>query len=341
MILTEILRELGSEPWLSKGLPQAFGDGAIARSCQLLDGMRQSGHALLAQMEQLLGARQAAGPQGNSGAASFEGDSTAPGLPHLKASGALAFPPAARDILTGLKPWRKGPFMFGDVYVDTEWRSDWKWDRIAGQIAPLAGRRVLDVGCGSGYHLWRMLLEGADLGVGVEPFLVSTAQFYLCRGLVGSPPPRVGVLPLTLEELPPNSQCFDTVFSMGVLYHQRSPFDHLFQLKAALAPQGELVLETLIIPQEYGQILVPRDRYAKMRNVWFIPSLDELLHWVRRAGFVREAVLDITPTTLQEQRSTPWMTFESLEDFLDPQDPSRTVEGYPAPLRASLRAERN
>jgi tRNA (mo5U34)-methyltransferase len=306
-------------------------------------------------------------------------------LPQVDPSGALVFPEVSEEVLQGLKPWRKGPYYFGPTFIDTEWRSDWKWNRISAGISNLAGRRVLDVGCGSGYHLWRMLQDGAECALGVEPFLLNVAQFFLCRQLLDSQgqstpqanqppqgpstpqanqppqgpvhpwanqpsqgpstpqahqlPPRTAVLPLTMEQLPANGRCFDTVFSMGVLYHRRSPFDHLFDLKAALRNGGELVLETLIIPQTFGQVLVPRDRYAKMRNVWFIPNLDELLHWLTRAGFQNPQVLDVTQTSLSEQRATPWMTFESLQDFLDPDDPSKTIEGYPAPLRACIRAE--
>ncbi|MCK5863518.1 MAG: DUF1698 domain-containing protein, partial [Marinobacter adhaerens] len=50
--------------------------------------------------------------------------------------------------------------------------------------------------------------------------------------------------------------------------------------------------------------------------------------------------VDVTPTTTDEQRSTDWMRFNSLQDFLDPNDPSKTVEGYPGPLRATVIAEK-
>ena len=74
--------------------------------------------------------------------------------------------------LRALMPWRKGPFQFGDVFIDSEWRSDWKWQRLAAQI-DLAGQRVLDVGCGNGYFGWRMLQAGAREVVGVDPTLTT------------------------------------------------------------------------------------------------------------------------------------------------------------------------
>ena len=132
----------------------------------------------------------------------------------------------------------------------------------------------------------------------------------------------------------------DTVFSMGVLYHRRSPFEHLGELLDALRRGGELVLETLVVEGDAERVLVPADRYAMMRNVWFIPSPAAMLGWLRRAGFREARLVDVAATTTQEQRRTPWMRFESLADFLDPADPRLTREGYPAPLRAVFIASR-
>lgn len=246
---------------------------------------------------------------------------------------------ALESQLRQLHPWRKGPFGLFGLHIDTEWRSDWKWDRLKGGIGDLNGRLVLDVGCGNGYHGWRMAGAGAKLVIGLDPFLLYVAQYQAIRHFVGEAVPAY-VLPLGIEALPDGLAAFDTVFSMGVLYHRRSPLDHLLTLREALRPGGELVLETLIIEDSVSQVLVPEGRYAQMRNVWFIPSVPTLLGWLRKCGFVEEKVLDVTPTTIEEQRSTDWMTFKSLPDFLDKADASRTVEGYPAPVRAVVVAKR-
>lgn len=247
--------------------------------------------------------------------------------------------------LLQLSPWRKGPFQFFDTHIDTEWRSDWKWQRIAEHLAPLEGRTILDVGCGSGYHMWRMLGEGAHRVVGVDPSRLFLAQFqafkqYAQQSLNSQNKPlNIDLLPLRMEDVPRPLKAFDTTFSMGVLYHRKSPIDHLNELKDTLKPGGQLVLETLVIEGELGEVLMPEDRYAQMRNVWFLPSCDTLLLWARRAGFKNPRIVEKNITSLEEQRSTDWMTYQSLTDFLGAEDKTVTAEGYPAPLRATLIAE--
>ncbi len=236
-----------------------------------------------------------------------------------------------------LHPWRKGPFSVFGIFIDTEWRSDWKWNRLKNAIQPLQGKVVLDVGSGNGYHCLRMAGAGARLVLGIDPYLKNVVQFLALQKFVRQP--NTMVLPLALEQLSPIA-LFDTVFSMGVLYHRRSPFDHLFALKNLLKSGGELVLETLVIEGEKGQVLVPEGRYAKMRNVWFIPSPPTLQAWLRRTGFTEIRLVDVTETRSEEQHSTDWMRFESLPDFLDPNDDRLTVEGYPRPRRAIFLAHK-
>ena len=240
--------------------------------------------------------------------------------------------------LQALHPWRKGPFELFGVHVDTEWRSDWKWDRLLPGIAPLAGRRVLDVGCGNGDHCWRMLGEGAAEVIGVDPSPLFVVLFWAMQQYLRQD--DIWVLPAGIADVPAELAAFDTVFSMGVLYHRRSPLDHLAELRGALRPGGQLVLETLVIEGGPGDTLLPADRYARMGNVWFLPSCDTLLQWLARMGFEDARVVDVNRTTTDEQRSTDWMRFHSLAEFLDPQDAGSTIEGYPAPRRAIITAER-
>jgi len=243
---------------------------------------------------------------------------------------------ALRNLLLQLHPWRKGPFELFGIHIDAEWRSNLKWERLAGRIAPLEGRLVLDVGGGNGYYALRMIGAGARFVLSIDPSWLFVIQFLaISRYLPNTP---AFVAPLAIENLPTNMQVFDTVFSMGVLYHRRSPLQHLQELRSALKPGGQLVLETLVLHEDQPKVLVPADRYAKMRNVWFIASLPILQSWLEKAGFENIIVVDESVTTPEEQRRTDWMRFESLADYLDPSDAGKTVEGYPAPRRALLTA---
>ncbi|RAW93603.1 tRNA 5-methoxyuridine(34)/uridine 5-oxyacetic acid(34) synthase CmoB [Photorhabdus laumondii] len=242
------------------------------------------------------------------------------------------------NILRIFMPWRKGPFSLYGINIDTEWRSDWKWDRVLPHISPLTGRTILDVGCGSGYHLWRMVGEGAELAVGIDPTQLFLCQFEAVRKLLGNDQ-RAHLLPLGIEQLPALA-AFDTVFSMGVLYHRRSPLDHLWQLKNQLISDGELILESLVVEGDEHTCLIPGERYAQMRNVYFIPSAKMVKIWLEKCGFVDVKIVDQAVTATEEQRRTDWMKTESLSDFLDPTDSNKTIEGYPAPLRAILIARK-
>jgi tRNA (mo5U34)-methyltransferase len=234
--------------------------------------------------------------------------------------------------LRALIPWRKGPYEVFGIHIDTEWRSDWKWDRVLPHLAPLEGRTVLDVGCGNGYHCLRMHGAGARRVIGIDPSPRFVVQFYMLKKYLGDIP--VDVLPIGIEALPAAMEAFDTTFSMGVFYHRRSPMDHLRELRDTLRPGGELVLETLVIEGGAGEVLVPEGRYAMMNNVWFLPSAATLQIWLRKCGFTDVRLVDESVTTIEEQRSTDWMRFHSLADFLDPADHSLTAEGHPAPRRA-------
>ena len=238
--------------------------------------------------------------------------------------------------LRGLTPWRKGPFALFGIDIDAEWRSECKWARIAPHV-DLRGQRVLDVGCGNGYYGWRMRVAGAAVVVGIDPSLLAVVQhaaiaYYASRaGLDGNT-----VLPLRLEDLVPAAP-FDALFSLGVVYHRRDGAAHVRALAQHAHADSTLVLESIVVA---GKPLRPRRRYARMRNVYLVPTVARLREWLAAAGFRRSEVVSLAATTTREQRATPWMPFDSLADALAPGDPSRTVEGYPAPQRAVIVAGR-
>jgi len=242
-----------------------------------------------------------------------------------------------REGLMKFHPWRKGPFEIFGTYIDSEWRSDMKWERVIPHLESLEGKIILDAGCGNGYYCWRMAGAGASFVMGIDPMHLYVFQYFVLQNFIRSE--RVFVLPLSIEEFPPEIHCFDIVFSMGVIYHQKNPVEHLKRLKSFLKPGGTLVLETLVIQSEYEDILRPVGRYAKMKNVYFIPSVKKMESLLSHIGFREIANVDVTVTTVKEQRSTEWMKFESLSDFLNPRNPLETIEGYPAPVRALFTAK--
>lgn len=246
---------------------------------------------------------------------------------------AHALEPALKELM----PWRKGPYQLAHVKIDTEWRSDWKWNRVQPHITPLQNRTVLDVGCGNGYHLWRMRSMGASTVLGIDPGLLFMMQFQAVQRYINDS--AVSILPLTMETLPPNMRCFDTVFSMGVLYHRKDPIAHLAELMQSLNPGGELVLETLVALGEDESELPIDDRYARMKNIWTLPSVPLLARWMHEAGFTNIRCVSVDITSRLEQRTTQWMPYESLIESLDPENLSLTVEGLPRPRRAVMIAD--
>jgi tRNA (mo5U34)-methyltransferase len=242
---------------------------------------------------------------------------------------------ALEHALQGLHPWRKGPFHIAGVTIDTEWRSDWKWSRVAEALGDMSGQRVLDIGCGNGYFGWRMLNQGAREVIGIDPTLLFCMQHLAIQHFTEDA--RNWVLPLKVEELPATSQ-FDTVFSMGVIYHRRDPQAHVQQLAALTAPGGRVILESLVVDGD--RALVPDARYARMRNVWCVPTTHDLEAWLRAEQFTDVTTLNVGVTSCEEQRTTPWMRFESLLDALDPSEPNKTIEGHPAPTRALVIARK-
>ena len=253
----------------------------------------------------------------------------------LVAGGAAADRDRLAGTLKRLLPWRKGPLNLGGVFIDTEWRSDWKWSRIAPHV-DLEGKRVLDIGAGNGYFGWRMLDAGAREVVACDPTVLFWMQYRAIRHFTGDCSNLL--LPLKFEDLPGQAD-YDAAFSLGVLYHRREPLEHLQRIRDQIARGGTAVVETLIIPGNDDDELDPPDRYANMRNVHHLPTESRLLRWMAEAGFDDSQGVDATPTTIHEQRATEWMPFHSLAHALDEQGRA-TVEGHPPPTRATVVASR-
>lgn len=233
-----------------------------------------------------------------------------------------------------LIPWRIGPYRLGQLFIDSEWRSYMKWNRIAPLLRSTGGIRIADVGASNGYFLYKLAAKTPEVALGFDPIDRCWLQFAILQSILRVP--NVGFVPAGLSSLEAFPHFFDLILCMGVMYHQR---DHLAATRClfnATRPGGQVVIESLVIDRPGTTPLIPAERYAKMRNAWVIPTVDSLAWCMREAGFRSISLHRFGPVTPAEQRQTEWAPYESLADFLDPNDQTKTVEGYPAPHSAAV-----
>ena len=233
-----------------------------------------------------------------------------------------------------MKPWRKGPFRINELFIDSEWQSQIKYNLLEPHF-DLKGKVVGDIGCNNGYYLFRMLSQKPEKLIGFDPSAIYYSQFQFLDHFIKS---DIVYELLGVEHVEFYEHKFDTLFCLGVLYHRSDPVAMLKSLYKGLNKGGELILDTFMIDGEEEMCLTPRDRYSKIPNIYFVPTVNALKNWCLRAGFESVEVLEIMKTDLTEQRKTEWIDTQSLEDFLDPNDPEKTVEGYPAPKRVYIKA---
>ena len=249
---------------------------------------------------------------------------------------------AVKEGVEALIPWRKGPYSIAGYTIDAEWRSDRKWARIAAAIPDISGKRVLDIGCNSGYYMFRLLghalrqCGAPEAVIGIDP----SESFYYAFELLQALARRAELQyePLGVEEIEVFGESFDLVLCLGIVYHQRDPLSMLRSIRSVMRPNAVLILESQAIPGDDPVALFPFDRYAKARNIYFVPTASCMCAWLTRAGFRNVEIVSASEVTVDEQRRTTLAPYESLADFLNPEDPRSTVEGYPAPLRVAVRA---
>ena len=233
-----------------------------------------------------------------------------------------------------MHPWRKGPFQISETFIDSEWKSNLKYDLLRPHFN-LKDKIVGDIGCNNGYYLFKMMEDQPKRLVGFDPSGVTYCQFKFLDHFIQS---DITYELLGVEHVEFYEHKFDVLFCLGVLYHRADPIGMLKSLFKGLNEGGELILDTFMIDGEEDVCLTPRDRYSKMRNIYFIPTVPALKNWCYRAGFDEIEVLDMVKTEPSEQRRTEWINTQSLDDFLDKNDQNKTVEGYPAPKRVYIKA---
>ncbi|MCX6076893.1 MAG: tRNA 5-methoxyuridine(34)/uridine 5-oxyacetic acid(34) synthase CmoB [Campylobacterales bacterium] len=232
-----------------------------------------------------------------------------------------------------MMPWRKGPFEVCNTFIDTEWKSNIKYNLLRKHFN-LKEKKVADIGCNNGYYLFRMQEDAPKLLVGFDPSALYKTQFDFINHFVKS---EIVYELLGVEHLEFYEERFDVIFCLGVLYHRSDPVMMLKTLYKGLEKKGEVILDTFYIEGEGEMCLCPESSYSKIPNIYFVPTIAALKNWCLRAGFDSFEVLETSVTDANEQRKTSWIEGQSLEDFLDPNDSSKTVEGYPAPARVYVK----
>jgi tRNA (mo5U34)-methyltransferase len=239
-------------------------------------------------------------------------------------------------VMRDFMPWRKGPFNVFGTYIDAEWRSERKWNRVLPVLPDLRGKVVADIGCSNGYYMFRMAQQQPELVVGFEPYLQHYFAFKMLNSFAGLD--NLTAELLGVEQIELFSESFDVVFLMGILYHRSSPIDVLRDIRKAMKPGATLIVESQGIPGDEPMALFPEKRYAKVPGTYFVPTGACLANWLVRAGYGEVEIFHSHPMSSKEQRRTDWMEFESYTDFIDKENPALTVEGYPAPIRVFLKA---
>ena len=245
-----------------------------------------------------------------------------------------------QQFLVQMKPWKKGPLNLFGTFIDTEWRSDWKWNRIKKHVDSLDGHVVADLGCANGYFMYRMLADyDPKCIVGIDPNYKAWLEFLFFQKYVQSD--KLVFELMDGECMDKYSGMYDTVFCLGVLYHTTDPIGMLRKIWQSMKPNGQLIVDCQGIAGDDAVALFPKGKYSNAKGIWFLPTVTTLKNWLVRSNFAKIEVFFSEPLSTEEQRANPeWANVKSLNDALDPTDKARTVEGYPAPHRFYVKCNR-
>lgn len=243
--------------------------------------------------------------------------------------------PAVLNYIEQMIPWRKGPFRLFGHKVESEWDSFQKWERILPYSEVLfKNKSVLDIGCQNAYYLMKVIGENAKEVVGVDKHFLGYLQACFCRILLNVNMPMYYIYSDLQTVANGLIRTFDTVMCLGVLTHQKNPKHFLELLKRFMHSKSFLVLETIVHTTFKQEIITIKDRYAGMRNCYLLPSIKTVKSWLAETGFKHIECIDVSTTISTEQRKTCHSSPISLEDHIDKNNNSLTIEGLPRPKRA-------
>lgn len=234
-----------------------------------------------------------------------------------------------------LMPWKKGPYRLFGIDIDSEWRSDYKWQRLEKRLGNLKEQKVADIGCHNGYFMFRLASTDAKLIIGFDPNARWYFKFHFLQRFTQLP--QLYYEPFGVEHLDLYENFFDTVLCLGILYHQTDPVTILRKIHNSLTTGGRLFVDCQGIAGDDDLVLVPRQKYAGASGQWYLPTRSALSNWLARTNYRNIEVFYDEPLSTDEQRATDWARIASLKNFIDGQ---QTVEGYPAPRRFYVVAQR-
>ena len=155
--------------------------------------------------------------------------------------------------------------------------------RTLRQIAPLRGRRVLDVGSGYGGMLISMAEQGAEV-VGVE---IDAERAQMGRQRLAD----LGMdIPYLLGDICDPKTCaqlgtFDTVVCQDVLEHVLDPSTVIASLCALLTPGGNIFVQ---IPNKYGVDQLLKDHHYALTGITVLSRPQAIEYWQLATGEAAE-----------------------------------------------------
>jgi len=242
-----------------------------------------------------------------------------------------------QHLLLNLSPWRKGPFNICGVNVDSEWRSDYKWERLKSFLPNITNMRVGDLGCSNGYYSYKLLGLNPELVVGMDKTALYVFQFLATKHFAKQIQ-KLLILPCSAEEFDSKNMDFNLILSMGILYHTKDYANHMEAVKKLMKKNGYLILETIISSSKKNINIDKGQTYAGMKNIGTIFGKDNLIKILKNKGFNNIECVNENFTSSIEQRTTKWMQGRSFKDFLLPN--GNTIEGYPPVCRAIFVAQK-
>lgn len=166
------------------------------------------------------------------------------------------------------------------------------WEAIEPRLPPLAGKRVLDIGCNAGYMSFACKRLGAQYVLGIDDdssalrSFVEQAEF--CRDVLEL---DVEFRRMSLLDLAPESP-FDLVLFCGVLYHLQNWADGLDKLVELVVPHdGLVVVETAVEP--VTRTSYEGKGYRGDTSTFFVPSISVLSALLDERGIETHELVDL------------------------------------------------